>query len=82
MRKTIIFDGIAKKDIKRTLAENSFLLVENIDNWLRIWKTNSLFNLISHQPDIDKLYLYTKDGNEAKHQLLINKIEKNKLTAF
>ena len=24
-------------------------------------KTNSLFNLISQQPDIDKIYLYAKD---------------------
>ena len=29
-------------------------------------KTNSLFNLISHQPDIDKIYLYAKDLYEAK----------------
>ena len=29
--------------------------------------TNSLFNLISHQPDIDKIYLYTKDTYEAKY---------------
>ena len=36
-------------------------------------KTNSLFNLISYQPDIDKSYLYAKDPYEAKYQLLINK---------
>ena len=24
-------------------------------------KINSLFNLISHQPDIEKIYSYTKD---------------------
>ena len=24
-------------------------------------KTNALLNLISHQPDIDKIYLYAKD---------------------
>ena len=29
-------------------------------------KTNSLFNLISHQPDIDKIYLYAKDPYDAK----------------
>ena len=29
-------------------------------------KTNSLFNQISHQPDIDTIYLYAKDPNEAK----------------
>ena len=30
-------------------------------------KTNSLFNLISHQPDIDKIYLYAKDPYETKY---------------
>ena len=38
-------------------------------------KTNSLFNVISHQPDIDKIYLYAKDPFEAKYQLLTNKRE-------
>ena len=37
-------------------------------------KTNSLFNLINYQPDIDKMYLYVKDPDEAKYQLLINKV--------
>ena len=39
-------------------------------------KVNSLFNLINHQPDIDKSYLYAKDPLEAKYQFLINKKEK------
>ena len=30
-------------------------------------KTNSLFNLTSHKPDIDKIYLYAKDSHEAKY---------------
>ena len=30
-------------------------------------KTNGLFNLINHQPDIDKLYLYAKDLYETKY---------------
>ena len=38
-------------------------------------KTNSLFNLISNQPDINKIYLYAKDLEEAKYQLFINKQE-------
>ena len=38
-------------------------------------KTNALLNLISHQPDIDKTYLYAKDPYEEKYQLLINKRE-------
>ena len=39
-------------------------------------KTNALLNLISNQPDIDKVYLYAKDPYEAKYQYLINKREK------
>ena len=30
-------------------------------------KSNSLFNLISHQPDIDKMYLYDKGPYKAKY---------------
>ena len=41
-------------------------------------KTNSLFNLINHQPYIDKIYLYAKDPYETKYQLLIKKREKKK----
>ena len=42
-------------------------------------KTNSLFNLISHQPDINKIHLYANDPYEAKYQLLINKRENARL---
>ena len=35
-------------------------------------KTNSLFNLISQQPDIDKICLYAKGEYGAKCQQLIN----------
>ena len=45
-------------------------------------KTNPLLNLISSQPDIDKIYLYTKDPYEAKYQYLINKCEKVGLDHF
>ena len=38
-------------------------------------KINSLFHLIIHQPDIDKIFLYAKDPYEAKHRFLINKTE-------
>ena len=42
-------------------------------------KTNLLFNLINHQSDIDKIYLYAKeDPSEAKYQFLI----KQKSTAL
>ena len=36
-------------------------------------KINPFFNPISHQPDIEKIYLYAKDPYEAKYQMLINK---------
>ena len=39
-------------------------------------KTNALLNLVDNQPDIDKIYLYTKDPYEAKYQYLINKRKK------
>ena len=42
---------------------------------LDLEKKNSLINLISHQPDIDKIYLYAKDPYEAKYQFSFNKRE-------
>ena len=38
-------------------------------------KTNVLLNLIENQPDIEKIYFYAKDQNEAKYQYIINKTE-------
>ena len=35
-----------------------------------------MFNLINHQPDIDKIYQYAKDPYEAKYQFLINQRKK------
>ena len=45
-------------------------------------KTNALLNVINHQQDIDKIYLYAKDSYEAKYQFLINKCEKVGLYYF
>ena len=45
-------------------------------------KTNALLNLINNQPDIDKIYLYTKDPYEAKYHFLINKRESMELNHF
>ena len=45
-------------------------------------KANSLLNLTNHQPDIDKIYLYTKYPHEAKYQLLINKRRSTSLNHF
>ena len=74
----INFYDIKKQSIKEHNPNwlNSWSPIQNINN-LRFWigKPNSLFNLISHQPDIDKIYLCAKDLYEAKDQLLINKRE-------
>ena len=45
-------------------------------------KTNSLFNLINQEPDINKIDLYAKDSYEAKYQFLINKRESTELKHF
>ena len=42
-------------------------------------KTNSLFNLVSQQPGIDKIHLHAKDPYETKYQFLINKQERTGL---
>ena len=34
-----------------------------------------MLNLVNHEPDVDKIYLYAKDPYKAKYQLLINKKE-------
>ena len=36
---------------------------------------NALPNLVNHEPDIDKIYLYVEDPSETKYQLPINKRE-------
>ena len=38
-------------------------------------KTNTLLNLIKEQNDIDKMYLYANDLNEAKYDFLIKKLK-------
>ena len=45
-------------------------------------KTNSLFNLVIQQPDIDQIYLCAKDPYEVKHQFLIGKRESAGLNHF
>ena len=71
------FDYITKEDIR----EHNPILPEIPDHVYRILtvggsgsgKTSALLNLINHEPDIDKMYLYAKDPYEVKYQLLINK---------
>ena len=75
----INFDDVTKESIKK-----------HNQNWSQIpdypyrilviggsgsGKTNSLFNLINQEPDIDKIYLYAKDPDEAKYRFLIDKRE-------
>ena len=45
-------------------------------------KTNLLFNLIRHQLDIDKIYLYAKDPYDTKYQFLTKKQESTGLKHF
>ena len=82
----INFDDVTKETIK----EHNLKLPQIPDHLHRILiiggsgfgKRNSLFNLINQEPDIDKIYLYTKDPYEAKYQLLINKRESTSLKHF
>ena len=64
----INFDYFTKKH-KRT----EFKFTTNSWSSSRSGKANSLFNLIRHQPSIDKVYLYAKDPYKAKYQPLIEK---------
>ena len=41
-----------------------------------------MLNLISYQPDTDRIYLYAKDSFEAKYQLLFNKREGAEIKHF
>ena len=71
------FDYITKEDIKEhnpnwpQMPDSPYKIL--ITRGFRSGKTNSLFNLINQEPDIDKVYLYAKDPYEVKYQLLINK---------
>ena len=73
----IHFDDVIKENIKKHKLNRPQIS----DRLYRIsiiggsgsGKTSSLFNILSQQPDIDKIYLYTKDPYKAKDQFLINK---------
>ena len=56
-------------------SRSSIQNTRNIIGRSRSGKTNALLNLINNQPDVDKIYLYTKDPYEDKYQFLINKKE-------
>ena len=73
----INFDDVTRESIKEhnpnwpQIPDHPYRIL--IIRGSRSGKTNSLFNLVNYQPDIDKIYLYAKDSYEAKYQLLINK---------
>ena len=77
------FDYIIKEDIK----EHNPNWPEFPDHPHRILvvggsgcgKTNALLYLMNNEPDIDKIYLYTKDLFKEKYQLLINKRKRTSL---
>ena len=75
----IRIDDVPKNIYRITQFEfltNSWSSIQNINSWrFWIWKNNLLLNLISHQPDTDKIYSYAKDPYEAEYQLSINKRE-------
>ena len=79
----INFDDVTKEDIKQhnpnwpQISDHSYRLLKIRGSGSG--ETNSLFNRINQQLDIDKIYLYAKDSYEAKHQLLINKRESKDL---
>ena len=57
----------------RQISDHSYRIL--IIGGSRSGKTKSLFNLISHQSDINKFYFYAKHLYDAKYHLLINKRE-------
>ena len=75
----INFEDVSKENIKY-YNPNWPQISHHPYRILIIWgsgsgKTNSIFNLISQQPYIDKINLYAKDPNEPKYQFEINKLE-------
>ena len=65
------FDYITKEDIKEhnpnwpEIPDHSYRIL--IVGSSGSGKTNALLNLINHEPDIDKLYLYAKYPYESKY---------------
>ena len=72
----INFGDIVKGNIKEhnpnwpQIPDHSYRIL--IIGGFRSGKTNSLFNLINQQPDIE-IYLFAKDPYEPKYQFLIKR---------
>ena len=68
----INFDDVTKENIKQ-INPNWPQIPDHL-YWTLIiggsvsGKTNSLFNLINNQPNIDKIYLYAKDPYKEQYQ--------------
>ena len=66
----VSFDDITKENIKEhntnwsDIPDHSYRIL--IVRGSGSGKTNALRNLINHEPDIDKIYLYAKDLSEPK----------------
>ena len=74
----ISFDDITKKQNIKEHNQNWQQIPDHLYRILIIegsgsGKTSSIFNLITQQPDIDKIYLYANDPCEVKYQLLVKK---------
>ena len=71
------FDYITKEDIKENNPNQSqnpdYPYIILIVGGSGSGKTNALLNLVSHQPDVDKIYLDAKDLYKGQNQLVINK---------
>ena len=73
----IKFYDITREKIKKTHPNWPIFLIIISNHPYRIViiegsrSGKTLLNLISHQTDIDKIYIYAKDPFEAKYQLLI-----------
>ena len=85
-QKLIKFDDFNEENIKEydqmwpQIFYHSYRI--SIINCSRSWKANSLFNLMSQQADIDKIYLYAKGPYEPKYQLINNKKQSADLKHF
>ena len=78
MQKMINFDDVTKEKTKEhncpQIPNHPYRILLIGDSGSG--KINSLFNLISEQPDSGKIFLWVKDSHEAKYQFLINKRER------
>ena len=65
LRKYVFWQFVSQPSHKHNLTSSSDRIL--IIGGSRSGKTNALFNLIGHQQDIDKSYLYAKNPYEVKY---------------